>query len=81
MTWAEGGGLRDQVRVQVSPGSSVLIQMDTASRTDGLWLDPNHHGVKCNLGVVILHPGTKGGSQGERGVGVDLSEVGVHTGT
>lgn len=82
MTWVgEGARQRSGIRVQVSPGSSVLVQVDPASRTDRLWPDPNRHGVKCNLGAVLLHPRAEGGSQGEWGVGVDLSEVGVHTGT
>lgn len=65
----------------VSPGASVLIQVDPARRTDGLRLDSNRHRVKGHFSLILLHPGAEGRGQSEGRVSVDLSEVGVHTGT
>lgn len=75
-----------EVRVQgsgvlVSPGASVFVQVDLARRTDGLWPDSNRHRVKGHFSLILLHPGAEGRGQSEGRVNVDLSEVGVHTGT
>lgn len=78
--------VRSKVRSQrsglpVSPGALVLVQVDPAGRADGLRPDSNHHRVKGHLGAILLHPGAEGRSQGEGGVSIDLSQVGVQTGT
>lgn len=80
--WTVGSGVGGQGSgVPVSPGASVLVQVDPAGQAGGLRPDSNRHCVKGHLGVILLHPGAEGGGQSEGGVGVDLSEVGVLTGT
>lgn len=69
------------VKGPVSPGSPVLVQMDLTTRTDGHGPDPDCYRVKGHFSTVLLHQSTEGRRQGEPGVSIDLSEVGVRTKT
>ena len=57
----------------------MLVQVDAAGAAGGLGTDAERHHVEGDLGPVHLHPGAEGGAQGEEGVRVQLSEVGVPT--
>lgn len=53
--------------------------MDLTTRTDGHGPDPDCYSVKGHFSTVLLHQSTEGRRQGEPGVSIDLSEVGVRT--
>lgn len=59
----------------------MLAQVNSAGRIDGFWADPYRQRVKGDVSVVLLHLGAESRAQGEGGVGVDLSEEGLHAGT